>query len=98
MTAANRWGDARKALTLFRQAGETVNERAATEVTRENIDANLEAAEQEAVTEKRLMLPFQHMLVLSMLTTGVKSPTEEIQQPVSIEDIRERYESQPMSL
>ena len=95
MTAANRWGDARKALTLFRQAGETANERGATVVSAEDIDANLEAAEQEAVTEKLLTLPFQHMLVLSMLTAGVNRRTEEVQQPVSIEDIRERYESQP---
>lgn len=95
MTAANRWGDARKALTLFRQAGETANERGATVVSEEDIDSNLEAAEQEAVTEKLLTLPFQHMLVLSMVTERSDSRTGEIRQPVSVDEIRTRYESQP---
>lgn len=94
-SAANRWGDARKALTLFRRAGEMANEQGRQELTETDIDTNLDDAEEVAVTEKLLALPFQHMLVLSMVT-GVTNPrTGEVHQPSSISDIQRRYENQP---
>lgn len=39
--AARRWGDARKALTLFWQAGELANERGLSTVTDECIDESI---------------------------------------------------------
>ena len=94
-SAANRWGDARKALTLFRQAGETANDCGRQRLTMADIDTNLTATEKAVVTEKLLTLPFQHMLVLSMVTGGTDRRTGEVVQPASISDIRRRYENQP---
>ncbi|QCS42029.1 Cdc6/Cdc18 family protein [Natrinema versiforme] len=84
--AARRWGDARKALTLFRQAGETATERGLTQVTSDCLDANLEATEREATIAKLLELPFNHFLVL----TGITGQTErtERNQPVTTSEIR----------
>ena len=85
--AARRWGDARKALTLFRQAGETATKRKFDRMTRECVDANLETTEREATVEKLLSLPFNHFFVL----TGVVSWTEnsEIKQPVTTAEVHE---------
>ncbi|MFB1066340.1 Cdc6/Cdc18 family protein [Natrinema sp. H-ect4] len=83
--AARRWGDARKALTLFRQAGETANDRGFTRVTDECIAANLEATEREATIEKLLALPANHFLVLTGVTGWDQGPT--IKQPVTTAEI-----------
>ena len=83
--AARRWGDARKALTLFRQAGETASERRLETVTRECIEANLDATERDATIDKLLDLPVNHFLVL----VGVTGWTQggKIKQPVTTADI-----------
>lgn len=85
--AARRWGDVRKALRLFRQAGETAMERGLEAVTRACVEATIESTAQEAVTEKLLALPFNHFFVL----TGVIGHTEDgdIQQPVTTSEILE---------
>lgn len=94
-TAANRWGDVRKTLALFRQAGETATERGDGNVTENDIDANFDTAEQAATTQKLLALPFQHMLTLNLVTMKVDPRTSEIHQPVSASDIQRRYEDLP---
>ncbi|WP_265112541.1 Cdc6/Cdc18 family protein [Halosolutus halophilus] len=83
--AARRWGDARKALTLFRQAGETATERGLDRVTRECIDANLETTEREATIEKLLALPANHFVVLTAITGRDRGG--EIKQPVTTREI-----------
>ncbi|RJT07999.1 Cdc6/Cdc18 family protein [Halococcus sp. IIIV-5B] len=92
--AANRWGDARKALTLFRQAGETANARGLTRVTDECLETNIENAERESVLEKLTQLPQSHFLVLAALTSRrrdgeVVQPVEtaQIEQTLQREDI-----------
>jgi hypothetical protein len=45
--AARRWGDVRKALRLFRQAGETATGRGLEAVTRECLDANIETTDKD---------------------------------------------------
>jgi orc1/cdc6 family replication initiation protein len=91
-TAANRWGDARKALSLFRQAGESANEREAEQVSKSDIDNNLDVAEQISVTKKLLTLPLQHMLVLNTLVMERDSQSGNVRQPVSTSVIQRRYE------
>jgi orc1/cdc6 family replication initiation protein len=88
-TAARRWGDARKTLRLFRQAGETAVERELDAVTRDCIEDNLETADQEAVTEKLLGLPFSHFFVLSGVTRWTERPSGDIKQPVTTNEILE---------
>jgi archaeal cell division control protein 6 len=85
--AARRWGDARKALTLFRQAGETASERDLEAVTRECVEVNLEETDREATVETLLDLPFNHFLVLTGIT-GWKQDGE-IKQPVSTAEVHE---------
>ncbi|WP_222912779.1 AAA family ATPase [Natrinema sp. SYSU A 869] len=85
--AARRWGDARKALTLFRQAGETANDRGFARVTDECIAANLEATEREATIAKLLALPANHFLVLTGVTGWDQGTT--IKQPVTTAEIHE---------
>ncbi|WP_394740144.1 Cdc6/Cdc18 family protein [Natronococcus roseus] len=85
--AARRWGDARKALTLFRQAGETASERGLEEVTRECVAANLEEADREATVKTLLDLPFNHFLVLIAITA--RQQGDEIEQPVTTIQIHE---------
>ncbi|WP_436344057.1 Cdc6/Cdc18 family protein [Natronorubrum sp. FCH18a] len=85
--AARRWGDARKALTLFRQAGETATEQGLEQLTNDCIDANLEATEQEATIEKLLDLPVNHFVVLTGLTGWTEGP--EIKQPVTTAEVYE---------
>jgi len=84
--AARRWGDARKALTLFRQAGETATERGLAQVTIDCLDANLAATEREATIEKLLALPFNHFLVLTGII-GRPAATGDTQ-PVTTTEIR----------
>ncbi|MFC6764504.1 cell division protein, partial [Natrinema soli] len=79
------WGDARKALTLFRQAGETATERGLTTVTDECIAANLEATDREATIAKLLDLPVNHFLVLTGVTGWNRGSA--IKQPVTTADI-----------
>ncbi|WP_348611658.1 Cdc6/Cdc18 family protein [Halobaculum rarum] len=85
--AARRWGDARKALRLFRQAGETATERELDQVTRECVEVNLEATEQAAVTEKLLGLPLNHFLVLVGITGWDRGGA--IKQPVRTNEVVE---------
>ena len=91
--AATRWGDARKALTLFRRAGETANERDLEEITEECIDQNLDGADREATIEKLLNLPLQHFFVLLGVTSWTERWSGEIVQPVTTEQVRESYDS-----
>ena len=83
--AARRWGDARKSLTLFRQAGETATDRGLDEVTVECIEENLEATDREATIDKLLSLPFNHFLVLTGITGW--SRAGEIKQPVTTAEV-----------
>lgn len=92
--AANRWGDARKTLTLFRRAGETAVEREFAQLTRACIDDNLEATDQEAVREKLLSVPAQHFFVLNAVTGWTDQRTSEIVQPVTTKEIAEAYEEE----
>jgi archaeal cell division control protein 6 len=66
--AARRWGDARKAITLFRRAGDTANERGLSEVSRDCFDANLSGTEREHVVDTLLSLRPQHFFVLYSVT------------------------------
>jgi len=90
--AAHRWGDARKALTLFRHAGETANERGLDQVTRECLEANLETTDRAATIEKLLSLPIHHFFVLLGMTNWTDRMTGEIVQPVTSSQVRESYE------
>ncbi|WP_336343322.1 Cdc6/Cdc18 family protein [Halalkalicoccus ordinarius] len=90
--AATRWGDARKGLTLFRNAGEIANQRELATVTRECIDDSLEATEQNAIMEKLTQLPLNHVGVLVAATSWTDKQTGEIVQPVTTEQIRESME------
>ena len=85
--AARRWGDARKALTLFRQAGETATERGLATVTEDCLEATLEATEREATIATLLDLPLNHFLVLTAITGWNRGSA--IKQPVTTADIHE---------
>ncbi|EMA45172.1 cell division control protein 6 [Halococcus morrhuae DSM 1307] len=90
-TAAVRWGDARKALTLFRQAGETANEESLEQVTEDCIDRNIETTDKASTVEKLLDLPVHHFFVLLGAATWTDTQTDEIVQPVTTEQVREGY-------
>lgn len=94
--AARRWGDARKALRLFRQAGEVADERALDEVTPACIEATLEATEQEALIEKLLALPFNHFAVLTAMVARTNGLTDEIIQPVTTAEIQAILQEQDL--
>ncbi|MFC7176981.1 Cdc6/Cdc18 family protein [Halosegnis marinus] len=79
--AARRWGDARKTLRLFRRAGEAATERELPAVTRECIDANLEATDAEDVKQKLLNLPFNHFMVIASTTLGKDEDTGRFTNP-----------------
>ncbi|WP_394740102.1 Cdc6/Cdc18 family protein [Natronococcus roseus] len=83
--AARRWGDARKALTLFRQAGETATERELEQLTKACLETNLETTDQEATVSKLLDLPANHFLVLTAVTGWNQGG--EIKQPVTTADV-----------
>ena len=85
--AARRWGDARKALRLFRYASETANERGYETVTTACLEENLESAEKDALIEKLLELPFNHYHVLLGITGWNEGGTNEIKQPVTTTEI-----------
>jgi len=87
--AARRWGDARKALTLFRQAGETATERGLATVTDECLDANLEATEREATLGKLRQLPASHVGVLVAMTARYDRRTGAVEQPVTTDRIHD---------
>jgi archaeal cell division control protein 6 len=94
--AARRWGDARKALTLFRQAGETANERGLETVTEDCLAANLEATEQAALEEKLLSLPFNHFFVLTVVA-GVRDADDTDVQPVTTAQIADRVDDDALA-
>lgn len=87
--AAFNWGDVRRALRLFRRAGETANDRGLEQVTVDCLDANLEETEREATIEKLLSLPPKHFLALLGATDWKQSDTGEIIQPVTTAKIQE---------
>jgi Cdc6-like AAA superfamily ATPase len=91
--AARRWGDVRKALRMFQQAGETATERGLAQVTRECLDANIETTDKEAVTEKLLALPFNHFLVLTGVIGWTEQPSGDIKQPVTTAEVVEILQS-----
>lgn len=64
--AAERCGDVRQLLRLFRQAGEHANEHHYSTVTVECIEASLERTEEEAVVAKLRSLPLRHLIVLAV--------------------------------
>lgn len=82
-------GDARKALTLFRHAGETADERGLETVTEDCLTDNLETTEQDAVTAKLTGLPLNHFHVLMGITAYSNSRREEIVQPVTTAQIHD---------
>ena len=84
--AANRWGDARKALTLFRHAGERANERGGSTVAESDIDDCLATTDQEAIIEKLQTLPQSHLGVLLGITSW-EEHTGAIKQPVTTTEI-----------
>ena len=86
--AANYWGDARKALSLFRRAGELANERDLDAVTRTCFDDCIETTDKEAIVEKLSALPKNHLAVLLCMTYWKDPTTGEISQPVSTADIQ----------
>ncbi|WP_122089161.1 Cdc6/Cdc18 family protein [Halalkalicoccus subterraneus] len=94
LQAATRWGDARKALTLFRNAGELANQRELASVTIECINDSLEATEQDAIMEKLAQLPANHVGVLVAATSWTNKQTGEIVQPVTTEQIRKSMETE----
>ncbi|MDZ7746848.1 MAG: AAA family ATPase [Halobacteriales archaeon] len=96
--AARRWGDARKTLRLFRRAGEAATEQGLAAVTRECIDANLDATDAEATKEKLLSLPFNHFLVLLGITSRYNPQTEEIIQPVSTAQVGETLRNDDLTV
>ncbi|WP_255196519.1 Cdc6/Cdc18 family protein [Halorarius litoreus] len=95
--AANRWGDARKALTLFRHAGETANDRGLDVVTPECVTANLEATEKEAVLEKLEAIPLNHMYALTAMVVR-RDGRGSIVQPVTTAVLHEILAREGVSL
>ncbi|MFC6905824.1 Cdc6/Cdc18 family protein [Halalkalicoccus tibetensis] len=87
--AAFHWGDARRALRLFRRAGEMANDRGLDQVTIDCLDANIEETEREATIEKLLSLPPKHFTVLVGVTDWKQTQTGEIVQPVTAAKIQE---------
>lgn len=87
---ATRWGDVRKALTLFRHAGETANERGLAVLTTECIDANLDATEKAETVEKLISLPAQNFRVLAAITAFTTAEGN-IRQPVTTERVHDAY-------
>ncbi|WP_256686109.1 Cdc6/Cdc18 family protein [Halococcus qingdaonensis] len=87
--AANRWGDARKALRLFRQTGETATERGLEQVSMACLEANYETTERDAVLERLSTLPRNHFLVLVAITGYRQGGT--IVQPVTTDQIESYF-------
>ncbi|MFC4438568.1 MULTISPECIES: Cdc6/Cdc18 family protein [Natrialbaceae] len=95
--AARRWGDARKTLTLFRQAGEAASERGLDQVTADCIDANLETTDKAAFLEKAHRLPASHIGVLVAITARRNRRTGTVDQPVTTDRIYELLQSEAVS-
>jgi cell division control protein 6 len=95
--AARKWGDARKALRLFRKSGETAVERDLDGVTKACISTNLHTTERDATVEKLLGLPFNHFHVLAGMTSVFESSGAEIKQPVTTSEIVETLDSEPFA-
>ncbi|WP_331234036.1 Cdc6/Cdc18 family protein [Natronorarus salvus] len=91
--AARRWGDARKAITLFRRAGNTANERGLAEVTRECFDANLSATDREYVVDTLLSLRPQHFFVLYSVTRKTALEETSNLHSVTTTQVHEEYTS-----
>jgi archaeal cell division control protein 6 len=87
--AAHRWGDARKTLRLFRQAGELANERGLDQVTVACVVDSLEGTERETTVAKLQSLPLRHLAVLAA-AVGTRSSDGEIIQPVRTSRIHKR--------
>jgi archaeal cell division control protein 6 len=87
--AANRWGDARKALTLFRHAGERANERSRSKVAESDIDDCLTTTDKETTIEKLETLPQNHISVLLGITGWEEGRAGDLKQPVSTTEITE---------
>ncbi|AGB38800.1 Cdc6/Cdc18 family protein [Natronococcus occultus] len=85
--AARRWGDARKALRLFRQAGEHASECGRNWLTIDCIDATLGTTEKAATIEKLCDLPVNHFLVLTGSTAW--NGADGIKQPVTTGEIHD---------
>lgn len=88
--ATKRWGDARKALTLFRRAGEMANEREDPRLTRDDIDRSIEAVDDEAITEKLLTIPYHHFLVISAMMLAA-SRAGDLSASVTTDQIQQTY-------
>jgi archaeal cell division control protein 6 len=89
--AAHRWGDARKTLRLFRQAGEVANKRGLEQVTVECIVDSLEETEREATVMKLRSLPLRHLAVLAA-AVGTRAANGEIIQPIRTSRIHDRLQ------
>jgi archaeal cell division control protein 6 len=89
--AAHRWGDARKTLRLFRQAGEVANKRGLEQVTVECIVDSLEGTEREATVMKLRSLPLRHLAVLAA-AVGTRTANGEIIQPIRTSRIHDRLQ------
>ena len=87
--AAQRWGDARKTLRLFRQAGERANERGLEQVTVDCVVDSLEGTERETTVVKLQSLPLRHLAVLAA-AVGTRGADGQIKQPVRSTQIHER--------
>lgn len=86
--AANRWSDVRKALRLFRHAGEAATEWELAAVTRDCLVANFETPERDAVLEKLASVPLNHLFVLSA-AVAKRDGNGGIRQPVTTGEIHE---------
>lgn len=89
--AATRWGDVRKALTLFRKAGETAKERGLDHLTEACFDENVEATTKASVVEKLLSLPVQHFFVLLSIAGWAEQRSGKVIQPVTTDEVWVAY-------
>ncbi|MFC6905870.1 Cdc6/Cdc18 family protein [Halalkalicoccus tibetensis] len=85
--ASKRWGDARKTISLFRNAGELANERGQARITKACIDDSLDATNKEATLEKLKALPYNCLVVLSGMAFWRDKATGEIAKSVTTSEI-----------
>lgn len=90
--AAIHWGDARKALTLFRNAGDRANQHGRSKVTESDIDTCIDTTNKETTIEKLTTLPKNHLSVLVGIIGWEDQGTTAIKQPVSTTEITEILE------